>query len=153
MAVSGITNTLVLQSATLSPAQQWRNDFRDLSRALDSGDINSARRAFASVQQLQSGLSKVTLQAITGLKGSGEGQSTLASDFTELGQALKSGSLAKSQTALAQLQSNLHANVQNTNQNGISAYASIAPAPAERSSTGFTMAESTTGNSTFSIMA
>lgn len=152
MSVSGITSTLVLQSATPSPAQQWRNDFNDLARALDSGDLTSANRAFVSLQQLQSGLSKATLLAITGVSG-GDAQSTLANDLMALGQALKSGSLANSQTAFAQLQGDFQANIQNTNQNGISAYANGVAGLAQRSSSDLTIAEATNGNSTFSILA
>jgi hypothetical protein len=157
MSVSGITNTLIQQSAMPSPAQQWRNDFNDLAKALDNGDMNSAQKAVASLQQLQSGLSKTTLQAITGADAGGEAQSTLANDLEALGQALKSGSLANSQTAFEQLQSDLHTNEQNTNQNGISAYTDSAYAGgvagwAQRSSTNSTIAEATNGNSTFSIL-
>jgi len=157
MSVSGITNTLTLQSAMPSPAQQWRNDFNDLAKALDNGDMSSAQKAFVSFQQLQSVLSKVTLQAITGADAGGEAQSTLANDLAALGVALKSGSLANSQTAFEQLQSNLHTNEQNTNQNGISAYTGGAYAGgvagwAQRSSTGSAIAEATNGNSTFSIL-
>jgi hypothetical protein len=157
MSVSGITNTLIQQSAMPSPAQQWRNDFNDLAKALDNGDMNSAQKAVASLQQLQSGLSKTTLQAITGADAGGEAQSTLANDLEALGLALKSGSLANSQTAFEQLQSNLHTNEQNTNQNGISAYTDSAYAGgvagwAQRSSTNSTIAEATNGNSTFSIL-
>jgi hypothetical protein len=153
MSVSGITNTLIQQSAMPSPAQQWRNDFNDLAKALDNGDMNNAQKAVASLEQLQSGLSKATLQAITGADAGGEAQSTLANDLATLGVALKSGSLANSQTAFEQLQSDLHTNEQNTNQNGISAYTGGAYAGwAQRSSTGSAIAEATNGNSTFSIL-
>jgi 1,4-dihydroxy-2-naphthoate octaprenyltransferase len=81
MSVSGITNTLIQQSAMPSPAQQWRNDFNDLAKALDNGDMNSAQKAVASLQQLQSGLSKTTLQAITGADAGGEAQIRQSREF------------------------------------------------------------------------
>jgi hypothetical protein len=152
MSVSGITNTLAFQSATPSPAQQWRNDFHDLGKALDSGDMASANKAFASLQHLQSGLSNTTLQAITGVNAGGDGQTTLANDMAALSQALASGSLASSQTAFAQLQSDLHANTQNTNQNGISVYANRDAGAAQPSSSGLSIAEATDPNSTFSFL-
>ena len=78
--------------------QQMKQNWQDLSQALQSGDITSAQQAFSSIQSAQ--------QQMGGqLPGGAKGQ--LASDFNSLSSALQSGDVTAAQKAFSTLQSDM----------------------------------------------
>ena len=107
MSVSGVSNTNLYQAnSAQTNFQQIRDSFQQLGQALQSGDLNAAQQAFASLQQLIPNLSAGS-QTQTGQQGSG--QSQFAADLSALSQALQSGDLTKAQDAFAKLQQDMQA--------------------------------------------
>jgi outer membrane protein assembly factor BamD (BamD/ComL family) len=92
--VSALSSNLVADlSQQQNPFQQVRQDFKQLSSALQSGNLSDAQSAYSSIQSLLSSQS-----------GGSNGSSTILSDFSALGQALQSGNLGQAQSAFSQLQ-------------------------------------------------
>jgi ribosomal protein S20 len=85
--------TAPVSSSTSTPADNpyanIRNDFRQLTQAIQSGDLSGAQSAFQAIQQ-----SGVTPPA----------NSPFANDLAAIGQALQSGDISSAQKALASLQ-------------------------------------------------
>jgi hypothetical protein len=83
-----------------NPLQQIRQDFNQLSTALQSGDLSGAQSAYASIQQLlQGGANSTTANP----------SNTIQNDFSALGQALQTGDLSQAQSAFSQLQQDFQA--------------------------------------------
>jgi hypothetical protein len=133
-AVSGNGSTQAWQ-ATM---QQRKQDFSQLGSALQSGDLDTAQKAFADLQSLSgSQTQNGTTQASNANSGS-----TVANDFAALGQALKSGNLSDAQSAFAKIQTDMKA------QKGGHHHHRAAAAPAAASTTGSQSTDSTTAGST-----
>jgi hypothetical protein len=94
MSISPITTTYSSATAGVqSSLQQRRNEFEQLSQALQSGDLSAAQKAYISLTQVSSNSSFSSNQ-----------NRPLAQDFQALGKALQSGDLQGAQTAFAQFQ-------------------------------------------------
>ena len=85
-------------------ASQIRQGFKDLTSALQSGDLAGAQQAFSALQPLLPS-SSAGNQAQNGQ--SGGNQNPLATDLTALGQALKSGDVTQAQKSLSTLQQDM----------------------------------------------
>jgi hypothetical protein len=102
MSISPLSSSLLSdlsQQHRQNPFQEIRQDFEQLSSALQSGDLSGAQSAYSSIQQL--------LQNYQGSSNNGAGSngvSTIQNDFSAVGQALQSGDLTEAQSAFAQLQ-------------------------------------------------
>jgi hypothetical protein len=101
----------------MSPAPQpvspssGQQDFLALANALQSGNLQGAQKAYASLEALQ------------GSAGATAASSTnpIATDFAALGQALSSGDLSQAQTAFKQLQTAIQATQQSGSSSGTTA--------------------------------
>jgi hypothetical protein len=92
------------QSQGLSAAQQITQDFKQLAKSLQSGDLGGAQAAYLAIQKLlpnQPQNSQETAPA--------SNSNPIAADFKALGQALQSGDLGSAQSAFSQLQNDLKA--------------------------------------------
>ena len=85
MSIQSVAATGASQSVGATKWQQQQQNFKNLTTALQSGDLAGAQQAFSS---------------LTGGSGTGNSNSPLA----QIGQALKSGDLAGAQKAMQQLQ-------------------------------------------------
>ena len=90
---------------TNSVGQQFKQDFQDLSQALQSGNLNGAQQAFSVLQQLMPNVSssdsqQQKLQPITGT-------SSIDTDLSALTQAIQSGNQTDTQTDLSKLTQDL----------------------------------------------
>lgn len=101
MSISTLSsNPVSSMSGYQDPFKQIKQDFDQLAKALQSGDLSAAQSAFSKLQQLQQ-------------NGPGQGASNssgfdaIQSDFSTLGQDLQSGDLSQAQTDFAKLQSDL----------------------------------------------
>lgn len=75
--------------------QQFRTDFQQLSKALQSGDLAGAQQAYTSLMQVvQAGAQN-------------KQDSTISNDFAALGQALQSGDMTAAQKAFSTLQQDM----------------------------------------------
>ncbi len=107
MSISGLSSTLITDLAPQqrqNPFQQIKQDFEQLARALQSGDLTGAQSAYSNIQQI--------LQANPGASSSSTnstGSNTLQTDFAALGQALQSGNVNTAQNAFDNLQSDFQA--------------------------------------------
>jgi DNA-binding FadR family transcriptional regulator len=106
MAVSGIfANTAINQTSnSQTKFGQVKNDFQQLGQALQSGDLNAAKQAFAALQQFMPNLSSAS-QSQNGQQGSS--QNPLLTDLSAVGKALQSGDLAAAKSAFAKLRQNV----------------------------------------------
>jgi len=91
MAVSAISSTSSYQQT--SPQAQFRQDFSQLAKSIQSGDLSGAQQAFASLTQLQ---------------GNGQGpgsnpNSPIGQALSQIGQALRNGDISGAQQALQSL--------------------------------------------------
>jgi outer membrane protein assembly factor BamD (BamD/ComL family) len=103
--ISALSSNLVADlSQQQNPFQQVRQDFKQLSSALQSGNLSDAQSAYSSIQSLLSSQS-----------GGSNGSSTILSDFSALGQALQSGNLGQAQSAFSQLQTDAQTGSQTGN--------------------------------------
>ncbi len=103
MDVSAISSNSYLQNIASSSLQQTsganvRSAFKDLAQALQSGDLQGAQQAFATIQSARNARTNAT-QTTNG------GNSTIQDAFNSLGQALQSGDLQGAQQAFNTLQS------------------------------------------------
>jgi len=97
MSVSGILSSSYsnYNNQTIqSERQQFRQDFRQLGRDLQSGGISAAQQDFSALQQLipQTGLP------------SAQGNTPIAQEFNQLSQDLQSGNLSAAQQDYATIQ-------------------------------------------------
>src|SRR5271154_2123449 len=95
MSISAVSSSLVndLAQQQQNPFQQIKQDFKQLSSALQSGNLSGAQSAYGKIQQV--------LQANQGPSSSSSASNTtslLQSDFSTLGQALQSGNLSQAQS-------------------------------------------------------
>ena len=143
MTVSDVSSSMQTWQASM---QQRKQDFSQLSSALQSGDLTSAQKAFASLQSLN-GQGQNSQTNSTG-NSTNKSNNTISNDFNSLGQALQSGNLKDAQTALAKLQSDMKAQKSGHHHHkGTGSSSSSASVPSTANST--TIPE----NSTFSTTA
>lgn len=108
MSVAGISSTnIAAQPGLLGTFQQQRNDFKQLSTALQSGDLTGAQAAFTDLAKLSQN-SKAGAQSST---------SQIGQDFAAIGQALQSGDLAGAQQAFSTFQQDVKSAFQQRFQN------------------------------------
>jgi len=94
MTISPIATTSSSANAGVqSSFQQQRSEFKQLSQALQSGDLGAAQKAYTALTQ-----------GATNSSSSLNQNSPLAQDFQAIGKALQSGDINGAQTAFAQLQ-------------------------------------------------
>lgn len=83
-----------------SPFRQRQNDFQALAKALESGDLEAAKEAFASLQA----------NAPKGPPpGAGSGKDKIKADFETLAKALESGNIEDAKAAFETLQKDMKA--------------------------------------------
>ena len=87
MSIQGVSATGASQGVGAAAWQQRQQSFKNLTTALQSGDLASAQQAFST---------------LTG----GAGTVNASSPLAQVGQALKNGDLAGAQNAMQQLQAN-----------------------------------------------
>ncbi len=85
MSIQGVSATGSNQSVGAAAWQQRQQSFKDLTAALQSGDLSGAQKAFST---------------LTG----GTGTVNASSPLAKVGQALQNGDLAGAQTAMQQVQ-------------------------------------------------
>lgn len=101
-------NSIDSTSATYSPTNQRpaATDFKALAQALQSGDLNRAQQAFASLQQDAPWVGRA-LSASSAIAPAGGSSAVTA--LQDLRSALQSGDLSGAQQAFANLQQSAHA--------------------------------------------
>jgi hypothetical protein len=100
MSTAGISSSSLVQGAQYF--QDRTSDLKQLSQALQSGDLAGAQQDFSAIQNLgQNG---------PFASGNAFALSNRQQDFNAIGQALQSGDLTGAQQALAQLQSTFQGN-------------------------------------------
>ena len=101
MSVGSITSSLLsgLDSATNSTFSKMQQAWKDLENSLKSGDLNGAKKDYATITQLQ--------QQMTSQFGTPPGGSQLSSDMEALGKALDSGNLSDAQQAFTSIQNDM----------------------------------------------
>ena len=88
MSISAVcSNSSFAQSDSTSVMNQWKQDFRQLASALQSGNLAGAQKAFKALQQLQQS-NQSGGQSSTGQQA-GSGNNPIQNDFATLGQALE----------------------------------------------------------------
>lgn len=107
MSISGITNTSNTQATWQAMMQQRKQDFSQLASALQGGDLASAQKAFASLQNSGGQGQSSNTNAIS--NNSTTSSNPIVDDFAALSTALKSGNLSDAQTAFAKLQADMQA--------------------------------------------
>jgi hypothetical protein len=101
MAVGSISAASLSQYVlSSSNSTQLQQSLQTLQNSLASGDLNGAKSAFQTVQNLNQ-----SLETATGSSASGSSQ--LTTDLTALGSALNSGDLSTAKTAFATVQNDL----------------------------------------------
>ena len=111
------SNSSISQIDWRSLMNQWKQDFKQLASALQSGDLAGAQKAYSALQQLQQN-NQPGGQSSNGQPAS-SGNNPIQNDFAALGQALSSGDLAGAQTAFSQLQTDMKAAFQNGASGGV----------------------------------
>jgi len=103
MSISGISTNSPYQ-ASFTNFYQMKQDFKSLSKALQSGDLSTANQAFAQLQK-DTGMSTDQTQS-----SSSSVNSNSTSDLLQtLGNALQNGDLSGAQKAFSQIQQNMQA--------------------------------------------
>jgi len=103
MSIPSVSGINLYQTTPLSPQNnpgQRQQCLKDLAGALNTGDLNGAKKAFAALQQLQPTFSS-TLQTQNGQPGLV--QNPLAPDYDALDKALKANNLQVAKEAFAKL--------------------------------------------------
>lgn len=97
MTISALSSNLIsdLSSQQQNPFRKIRQDFGELAKALQNGDLSEAQSAYSSIQQILGNNSS---------SSSSDSPSVLQTDFAALGQALQMGDLGQAQSAFSQLQ-------------------------------------------------
>lgn len=100
MSVAGLSSTHFLAPHFHLPASfsAARNNFQQLSQALQSGDLAGAQQAYANLTSNKAGTQS--------------SQSQIAEDFSNLGQSLQAGDLSGAQNTFATLQQDLKSRIQ-----------------------------------------
>ncbi len=96
MSVSSVSSSAPFQTNGVRPSRKRRQEFEALGKALKSGDLAGAKKAFA---------------ALTGGSGSSTSAAGATQDnspFAQLAQALQSGNLQAAQQAFAGMVQNHH---------------------------------------------
>lgn len=101
MSVGSITSSLLsgLDSTANNTFSKMQQAWKDLESSLKSGDLDSAKIAYATITQLQ--------QQMTSQFGNPPRGSQLSSDMEALGKALDSGNLSEAQQAFAAIQNDI----------------------------------------------
>jgi DNA-binding FadR family transcriptional regulator len=108
MSVSSVSsNSSLTQTDWRNVMKQWKQDFKQLATALQSGDLTGAQKAFQALQQLQQS-NQPGGQSSNGQPGSSS-NNPIQNDFAALGKALSSGDLSGAQSAFSQLQTDMQA--------------------------------------------
>ena len=95
MSVTGVASTSnTYQTSSTNPYAQVKQDFQNLGKALQSGNLSDAQQAFATLQQ----------DSPTSGQPQGNQSSNASNPMQDLGNALQSGDLSGAQTAFAQMQ-------------------------------------------------
>jgi hypothetical protein len=109
-----------------SSVRQAGQDLDQLSQSLQTGNLNAAQQAYSSFQQVQAGLTSSAATQANAVSAT-TASNPVTSDWSALGQALQSGSLAAAQDALGKLQQDAQATwqsqLQQQVQNAQSVYA------------------------------
>jgi hypothetical protein len=98
------------QTEARGTVKQGKQDFEQLLDAMQKGDLAAAQQALAGLQQVQAAAQQNNLpdttasSTTTGSTATPAASDPLATDFSALGAALKSGSLSGAQDAFAKLQ-------------------------------------------------
>ena len=101
MSINSISaGTAAGQGAVQGVVNQWKHGLGQIQSSLQSGDIESAQKAYQSL---------VKLHESNAPYRHGNGNSTLQADFQALGEALKGGDVASAQNAFDQLHTDLAA--------------------------------------------
>ena len=123
MSVGSITSSLLsgLDSTTNSTFSKMQQAWKDLEDSLKSGDLNSAKKDYATITQLQK-------QMTSQFRNAPE-NSQLSSDMQALGVALNSGTLSDAQQAFAAVQKDMknhpHPTMQESNSSSSSTNSEI----------------------------
>ena len=145
MSVGSITSSLLsgLDSTTNSTFSKMQQAWKDLENSLKSGDLNSAKKDYATITQLQ--------QQMTRQFGTPPGGSQLSSDMEALGKALDSGNLSDAQQAFAAIQNDMknhpHPPIQQSNSSSSTDSEIIQLLQQLESSSNSSSSSSTTSNS------
>ena len=105
MSVSGISSNNLMYQASSGNLGKMRQDFQALDKALQSGDLSAAQKAFAQLQ-VDSPVAQAQNSSSTNTgtnTGSGAGN-TMSSLFQSLGNALNNNDLTGAQNAFSQIQ-------------------------------------------------
>ena len=124
MSISSVSNSINLQSSLMSDAfKQRKQDFTALARALQSGDLAGAQKAFATLQQDKQSFDPapgqtlgehgssngIVAQASQSSQSSQGGTTSMQDLMSQLKQALSAGDLQGAQQAFASLQQKIPA--------------------------------------------
>ncbi len=97
-----------VQTPVQNPVQEVRQDYAELAKALQSGDLTTAQSAFTALQQeLQTQTGSSTSSTASSTTASATSSDPISNDLSALGQALSSGNLTQAQSAFAQLQTDI----------------------------------------------
>ena len=91
------------QTEARSTSKQGKQDFEQLLEAMQKGDLAAAQQALSGIQQAQATVQGNTPVSTTSTDAA-SAAAPLATDFSVLGSALKSGNLTAAQEAFAKLQ-------------------------------------------------
>ena len=112
MSVSNISSasTSVYQSS--GQQQGMRYYMKQLSQALQSGDLSAAQQAYNSISQLPQFQNALASQSAGSSSNSTGGSSTFVQALTQIGNDLQSGDLSSAQQAFSSLQQQLQGTTQ-----------------------------------------
>jgi len=100
MSVSGISSSSLFNSSTQSiqnRMQQFRQEFQQLGKDLQSGDLSAAQADLASLEQLRPQANSTS---------SAQSSNPVAQEFNQLAQDLQSGNVSAAQKDFAAIQQN-----------------------------------------------
>ncbi len=108
MSISSVSaNSSLAQTDWRDIMNQWKQDFKQLASALQSGNLAGAQTAFKALQQLQQS-NQSGGQSSNGQQASSS-NNPIQNDFAALGKALNAGDLSGAQSAFSQLQTDMQA--------------------------------------------
>ena len=105
MSVGSIASSLVssLDSTSNTSLSKMQQAWKDLENSLKPGDLDGAKKAYASITQMQQQMQ----QQMTSQSGNPPGGAQFKSDMDALGKALDSGNLSDAQQAFASLKNDI----------------------------------------------
>ena len=111
MTVSAIStisdfNQTYQANGTTSVRQQRKQDFADLARALQAGDLGGAQQAFSALQQLMMPNATLTSSQAQAVQPTG-GANSIGTDLSALSESIQSGDQIKAQSDLSKLSQDL----------------------------------------------